>query len=78
MHRWLGHVVAICGGVAAVYAAGVVQRLGAEEWSRTLRTAWAHVYLSRALWAVAGFFLLVPFILPLGNRQRSSWMQWAP
>jgi len=62
MGRGLLHFIAICGGILAVYAAGVVGNLVTPEASQSMNMVWQYIDVTSACWALAGFFLLVPAI----------------
>ncbi|MBP2018142.1 hypothetical protein J2Z79_001541 [Symbiobacterium terraclitae] len=60
MRRWGTHLTAICGGLASVWAAGLVWPLVLDE--RTNTFSWGYFAVSRALLALAGFLLLAPLV----------------
>ncbi len=76
MLRWGMHLVAICGGIAAILAAGTV-RDGIVD-SRTLTFEWGGYCGSRALVALAAFLLALPLVWPPGPGSRPLRVRWRP
>ncbi|MEW8979761.1 MAG: hypothetical protein AB2385_15335 [Symbiobacterium sp.] len=74
MLRWGMHLVAICGGIAAILAAGTV-RDGILD-PRTLTFEWSGYFGSHALVALAGFLLVLPLVWPAGSVPRPVRVRW--
>lgn len=73
MGRWFLHLIAICGGILAVYGAGVIGNLANQE---VPHLVWQYIDLTSACWVIAGFCLLVPAIWAERRRRRRRRADW--